>query len=52
MTLDSDQLTTGMLGKKVEQSYDTLSDENDTKFLSIDYRNVRQKSRAELRYPE
>ena len=27
MTLNSDQLTTGMLGQKVELSHDTLSDE-------------------------
>ena len=48
MTLNSDQLTTGMLGKKVELSNDILSDENDTKFWSIDYRVVRQK--VELSY--
>ena len=42
MKLNSDQLITGILGKKLELSYDTLIDENDTKFWSIDYRDVLQ----------
>ena len=34
--------------KKEELSYETLSDENDTKFRSIDYRDIRLK--VELSY--